>query len=143
MIRSIARRLALAALGLSVPALPALLASPSSAETRLIPDSLTRPAVELGAEGLAPAHLRVATDAAFALRNRSDALARVEFKLRRGEGLRCAVDPAAPARGRRFLVDGGDTLVCTGKPGDYRYTVYRTLAGQHRRSEGRVEIEAP
>ncbi len=137
MIHSTARMLALAVL-----ALPTLISAPSGAETRVIPDSVARPAAEIAAERIAPAQLRVASGAPFALRNGTDALARVEFKVRSGQGLHCAADASAPAKGRRFLVNGGGTLVCSGDPGTYTYTVYRTLGGKHRRSQGRVEIEA-
>lgn len=138
MIRSIARML-----GLAVLALPILNVAPSGAETRVLPDSVARPAVEIEAEHLAPAHLRVASGVPFALRNGPDALARVEFKLRSGQGLYCASDSSVPTKGRRFVVSRGATLVCSGDPGDYTYTVYQTLGGKHRRTQGRVEIEAP
>ncbi len=72
----------------------------------------------------------------------------MEFDLRRGEGLTCAIDGAAPVTARKFVVRSGASLVCR-SAGDHAgrldYEVFRNVqlaSGAYRRehSNGRIEL---
>jgi hypothetical protein len=84
----------------------------------------------------------------FELANGSTALARVEFQLRRGDGITCVTDGEAPVTARKFVVRSGASLVCHPE-GDHSgrldYEVFRNVrlaSGAHRQehSKGRIEL---
>ncbi len=123
-----------------IPALAVLIpvvAAPADAESGAI--------VSLTAAHLAPADSAVAAGQPFVLANGSGSIARVEFDLKRGDGLPCGTPGQASRNGRKFLVEAGSELVCHAEPGRYDYTVFqnlRTGSGEfeHRREKGRVEV---
>ena len=94
---------------------------------------------------LSPARAVVHGERSFVIANRSASLARVEFRLPRGEGLFCHGSGATPRSARRFLVDGGSRLVCVTEPGRYHYRVtqhVRLDSGEfvHREQAGRIDV---
>jgi len=125
--------------------LTALLAgpvAPAAGEPR-DPASLTpapaRPQIQIQPAALEPERVEAEAARGFELANDSTALARVEFDLRRGEGLTCTTDGEAPVTARKFVVRSGASLVChaTGDyPGRLDYEVFRNVrvaSGAYRR----------
>jgi hypothetical protein len=105
------------------------------------------PTAEIEPQSLSPAVIRATDDGEFAIANRSTTIARVEFRVPRGERLRCH-DGQDILAGRKFVIGNGETLRCAAPSGAVDYWVFRNLrvsGGSFRtlRSEGRVEFETP
>ena len=107
-----------------------------------------RSQIQIQPAALEPERVEAEAARGFELANESTALARVEFDLRRGEGLTCAIDGEAPVTARKFVVRSGASLVCH-SAGDHLgrldYEVFRnvrTASGAYRRehSKGRIEL---
>jgi hypothetical protein len=108
----------------------------------------SRTQIQILPAALEPERVEAETARGFELTNLSTALARVEFGLRRGEGLTCANNGDAPIKGRKFVVESGASLVCRAtaeQSGRLDYEVFRNVraeSGAYRRehSEGRIEL---
>ena len=86
---------------------------------------------------------RTADGHAFVLLNDSTGIVRVEFTLRRGEGIACSAHGRTLRLMRKFSLRMNETLVCHAKPGEYEFTAYRAVhiaGGDPRvsRSKGRL-----
>lgn len=142
--RSILYTLALMAL-LAGPVAPA---AGESGDPATLASIATRTQIQILPATLEPERVEAETARGFELANLSTALARVEFGLRRGEGLTCSTDGQAPIRARKFVVQSGASLICqtTGdQSGRLDYEVFRNVrveSGAYRRqhSEGRIEL---
>lgn len=122
-----------------------VLAIPLALAESLPPSDSVLPTVHIQKAALSPAEATVAMGGSVVLTNRSTAMARVEFRLPRGKGIECSTDGRMPTRGRKFVIDDGDTLLCNTPPGRYDYTVYRNVrldSGVHRQnvSKGRIQV---
>lgn len=136
---------------LSLTALLAGTVAPAAGEPR-DPAALTpipaRPQIQIQPAALEPERVEAEAARGFELANESTALARVEFDLRRGEGLTCGIDGDAPVTARKFVVRSGASLVCRSAgdhPGRLDYEVFRNVrsaSGAYRRehSKGRIEL---
>ncbi len=142
--RSILFTLALMAL-LVGPVVPA---AGESGDPATLASIATRTQIQILPAALEPERVEVEAARGFELTNLSTALARVEFGLRRGEGLSCATNGEAPIKARKFVVESGASLVCRAtadQSGRLDYEVFRNVrveSGAYRRehSEGRIEL---
>ncbi len=108
----------------------------------------TRTQIQILPAALQPERVEAETARGFELSNQSTALARVEFGLRRGDGLTCANNGESPIKARKFVVESGASLVCRAtaeQSGRLDYEVFRNVrveSGAYRQehSEGRIEL---
>jgi hypothetical protein len=139
---------------LCVFALMALLVGPvapaaaESSNPAALASAPARTQIQILPTALEPERVEAEAARGFELANRSTAMARVEFGLRRGEGLNCVSDGEAPVTARKFVVRSGASLVCqlaADQSGRLDYEVFRNVrvaSGAHRRehSKGRIEL---
>ena len=97
-------------------------------------DPLAAPAaglatVRITVSALEPGRLAVASGQHVVFRNEATAMARVELDLPRGEGILCRSGRDEAARGRKFVVAGGDALECEAPSAAVRYRVFRIGGG--------------
>jgi hypothetical protein len=129
----------------------ALLTGPAAGESNDAATLAALPArtqIQILPTALSPERVEVESARGFELTNQSTALARVEFGLRRGEGLSCATDGESAITARKFVVRSGATLVCratSDQSGRLDYEVFRNVrvaSGAHRQvhSKGRIEL---
>jgi hypothetical protein len=97
-------------------------------------DPLAAPAaglatVRITVADLEPDRLAIGSGQHVVFRNEADAMARVELDLPRGEGILCRSGRDEAARGRKFVVAGGDALECEAPAAAVRYRVFRIGGG--------------
>ncbi len=106
--------------------LASVLAGPAAAtQPRRAPDGTPR--ISITNTQVAPNVVRTAGAHAFVLLNDSTGIVRVEFTLRRGDGIACSARGRTPRLMREFVLGRNETLVCHAKPGEYEFAAYRIV----------------
>lgn len=126
-------------------ALTALLALPAAAESLLPRDEAPAATVRILPADLTPERTQVDEGRSVRIANRTTALARIEFHVKRGTGLACARPGEAVVSARKFVLAEGESLHCTPPRGRVEYRVQRVvrLEGQglrNRVTEGAIEV---
>jgi hypothetical protein len=136
---------------LTLTALFAWPAAPAAGQPRdlaALAPAPDRTRIQIQPAALEPERIEAAAARGFELANASTALARVEFQLRRGEGLTCVTEGEAPVTARKFVVRNGASLVCDSageRLSRLDYEVFRNVrlaSGGFRQehSKGRIEL---
>lgn len=126
-------------------ALTALLALPAAAESLVPREEAPAATVRILPADLTPERTQVDEGRRVRIANRSTALARIEFHVKRGTGLDCARPGQAVVSARKFVLAQGEALHCTPPRGRVEYRVQRVvqLEGQglrNRVTEGAIEV---